>query len=433
MNAQVTPSRPWRFEAHVPADKSITHRALILGAVSQGQTVVRGALPSRDCLATAKILRQLGIDLDWRSDNTVLVRGGKLQESGDVLDCQNSGTTMRLFSGLLAGQSFFSVLSGDNSLRQRPMARVLRPLKAMGGQLFGRRGNQYPPLAIVGRQLAGISYQLPVASAQLKSALLLAGLFAKGKTVVTEPIPSRDHTERMLKDFGAAISREGKNIAIEAAGALRGREIAVPGDFSSAAFLIAGALLIPGSRILLRDVGVNPTRSAFLTVLQRMGAKIRVQNQRSFGSEEVADLEVETSELRGTEVRGESVPLFIDELPVLAAVATAAAGTTAIRDAAELRVKESDRIGAMVLGLRRLGVETEELPDGLVIEGGKPLHGAQVDSFGDHRIAMAMAVAAQRAEGVTTIQDAECVEISFPNFWQLFANKNEIKQEKLKL
>lgn len=419
MNVTVTPAGPFCGEVNVPPDKSITHRALLLGAISQGETIVRGALPSADCLATAQILRQLGIKISWQPDNTVKVQGGKLKESTEILNCQNSGTTMRLLCGLLAGQDFYSVLAGDSSLNKRPMDRVIKPLSAMGGRIWGREGNKYPPLTVLGTRLSGIDYKLPVASAQLKSALLLAGLFAQGKTRVTEPTKSRDHTERMLKDFGAAISREGKVIEIEKS-RLQGREVVVPGDFSSAAFLLACALIVPGSQLLLKDVGINPTRAALLLVLERMGAQIEIQNRRSFGSEPVADLFVEAAGLTGTEVAGELVPLLIDEIPVLAALAAAAEGTTTIRDAAELRVKESDRIKALATGLRKMGACVEELPDGLIITGGRRLIGAQVDSCGDHRIAMALAVAAQRAEGPTQIAGAECVDISFPNFWQFF-------------
>lgn len=415
---------PRSFETTVPTDKSITHRALILGAISRGETIIRKALPSLDCLATAQILRQLGVNIDWQPDNTVRIWGGELQESTQILDCQNSGTTMRLMCGLLAGQNFYSVLSGDSSLNHRPMARVIQPLLAMGGRIFARDGNKYPPLTVVGSKLEGLShYELPVASAQLKSALLLAGLFAKGKTVISEPAFSRDHTERMLADFGSVIVKRGNEIEIQGNCELAGRELEVPGDFSSAAFLLAKALIEPGSEVLIHDLGLNPTRTGLLTVLARMGAKIQIQNRRTVGSEPVGDLLVEGSRLIGTQVDGELVPLLIDEIPVLAALATMASGTTTIRDAAELRVKESDRIQTLALELSRLGAELEELPDGLVIHGGKPLIGAQVNSHGDHRIAMALAVAAQGAVGTTTIEGADCVQISFPNFWQFFANK----------
>ncbi len=416
---------PLRFETRVPSDKSITHRALILGAISRGETIVRHGLSSRDCLATYQILGQLGVELNWQPDHTIRIMGGRLQESATVLDCQNSGTTMRLLAGLLAGQNFYSVLTGDASLNSRPMARIMEPLGAMGGQLYGRGGNKYPPLTIVGSSLWALdSYLLPVASAQLKSALLLAGLFARGTTTIIEPAQSRDHTERMLLDFGAPLSKEGDTLQIHS-GELVGREVKVPGDFSSAAFLIASALIVPGSQVLLRDVGLNPTRIGLLTVLKKMGAKIQIQNRRNWGSEPVGDIFVQASQLSGTEVCGKIVPLLIDELPALAAVATQAQGTTIIRDAGELRVKESDRIGALCRELGRLGAQVEEFPDGLVIHGGRPLVGAQVESYGDHRIAMAMAVAGLAAQGTTEILDPLCVEISFPNFWQFFGKNRK--------
>ncbi len=422
---QLERGEPLRFETRVPSDKSITHRALILGAISRGETIVRHGLPSRDCLATYQILGQLGVELNWQPDHTIRIMGGRLQESATVLDCQNSGTTMRLLAGLLAGQNFYSVLTGDASLNSRPMARIMEPLGAMGGQLYGRGGNKYPPLTIVGSSLWALdSYLLPVASAQLKSALLLAGLFARGTTTIIEPAQSRDHTERMLLDFGAPLSKEGDTLRIHS-GELVGREVEVPGDFSSAAFLIASALIVPGSQVLLRDVGLNPTRIGLLTVLKKMGAKIQIQNRRNWGSEPVGDIFVQASQLTGTEVCGKIVPQLIDELPALAAVATQAQGTTIIRDAGELRVKESDRIGALCRELGRLGAQVEELPDGLVIHGGRPLVGAQVESYGDHRIAMAMAVAGLAAQGTTEILDPLCVEISFPNFWQFFGKNRK--------
>jgi 3-phosphoshikimate 1-carboxyvinyltransferase len=420
---KVTGGGPQIFETTVPSDKSITHRALILGAIAQGETVVVGALPSADCLATATILSQLGVNVNWQQDNSVRIQGGRLRESHTVLDCQNSGTTMRLLCGLLAGQSFYSVLTGDASLTRRPMDRIIEPLSAMGGEIFARDSNRYPPLTIIGQRLVGLShFELPLASAQLKSALLLAGLFAKGKTAIQEPIPCRDHTERMLKDFGAQITVQGNVIEIQGGGELKARELQVPGDFSSAAFLIASALIVPGSEVKIYNVGLNPTRVGLLSVLERMGAKIQVRNKRTWAQEPVGDLYVEHSELSGTELGGPVVPSLIDEIPVLTVLATQASGTTVIRDAGELRVKESDRLRALTTELGRLGARIQELPDGLVIQGGRPLVGAKVNSYGDHRIAMALAVAAKAAEGITEIQDSRCVEISFPNFWQFFVN-----------
>jgi 3-phosphoshikimate 1-carboxyvinyltransferase len=341
-----------------------------------------------------------------------------LSEAEDVLDCGNSGTTMRLLAGLLAGFPHFTVLSGDGSLRSRPMRRVAEPLRLMGARVDGREQGTRAPLAIRGGGLQGIDYRLPVASAQVKSALLLAGLRARGETVVREPLPSRDHTERMLAAMGAGISLERGRITITPGFRLRPLDLRVPGDFSSAAFWLVAATVVPGSQLGVRGVGVNPTRTGLLAVLDRMGAEIRLHQRRQVQGEPVADLVAGSSRLRAARVEAPEIPGLIDELPVLAVAMALAEGTSEVRGASELRVKETDRIRTVCEGLRALGADIEERQDGFVIRGGRPLRGARVSSQGDHRLAMALAVAGLAAEGETVIEGAEAVEVSYPAFWQ---------------
>ena len=405
----------------VPGDKSISHRALILGALAHGEIEITDLSPGADVHSTRRCLEALGANLT-KEGGAVVIQGMGPEGLGEPtrpLDCGNSGTTMRLLAGVLAGRPFRSTLIGDASLSRRPMQRIIRPLRLMGARISARE-DDFAPLTIEGGGLRGIHYEMEVKSAQVKSCILLAGLQAHGETVVVEPSPSRDHTERMLVDLGAPIAVEGRAIRIER-GELQARPITVPGDFSSAAFFIAAAAALPGAEVVIENVGVNPTRTGLLEVLREMGADISLSNERAWGGEPVADITVWGKELTAVEVGGEIIPRLIDELPVLFAIATQAEGETVIRDAAELRVKESDRIAAMAENLRRLGAKVKELPDGMVIEGPMRLKGAELEGFSDHRVVMACAVAALYAQGETIIHGAEWAEISFPDFFELLA------------
>lgn len=408
-----------RGQLAVPGDKSISHRTLLLGAIAAGVSRVEGFVPAADCLATLGVVRALGVEVEELTPSTLLVHGRGLRglrEAGDVLDCGRSGTAMRLMAGILSGQPFFSILSGDAQLRGRPMSRIVDPLRLMGATLLGRDGGRRPPLAIQGGHLAGIDYRLPVASAQVKSALLLAGLYAGSPTTLRQPGPSRDHTERMLQAMGCDLWQEGHDLILAPAQPPRALDVHVPGDFSSAAFLIVAATLAPGSEVNLEGVGVNPTRTGLLDVLRAMGARVLVHDTRSVGGEPVADLAVCAAELRGTVVGGDLVVRAIDEFPVLAVAASQAQGETIVRDAAELRVKETDRIATTVEELRRLGAAIESRPDGFVVHGPTPLKGGRVDSHGDHRLAMALTVAGLIAAGETVVQGADSIGDSFPGF-----------------
>jgi 3-phosphoshikimate 1-carboxyvinyltransferase len=409
-----------RGELIPPPDKSISHRALMLGAIARGESVVRNFLRSADTLSTMNAFRTLGVEIEDRGDEVRLKGRGLhgLKEPLSVIDCGNSGTTMRLLAGLLAGNPFLGILSGDASLSVRPMRRVIDPLSGMGARIMARGGDRYPPMAVRGGDLKGIRHALPVASAQVKSSLLLAGLYARGETELVEPAASRDHTERMLRASGADISVEGRTIRVGSGRELSPLEVDVPGDFSSAAFFIAAAVLVEGSELIIRNVGLNPTRTGFLDALRKMGAHVERAREREVSGEPVADLIVRSSPLRAIEVGVDEIPAMIDEFPILAVAGARAEGTTVIRGAGELRVKESDRIHAMGQGLSAMGVKVEELDDGLRIDGPGRLRGAPVKSFGDHRIAMALAVASLVAEGSTVIEGAEAVDISFPGFFE---------------
>ncbi len=404
----------------VPADKSITHRSLLFGAIASGVSRVRHGLRSGDTLATLGVVRRLGIQVTETDSGEWLIHGRGLhglQEPDEVLDCINSGTTARLLLGLLAGQSFFSVLAGSPQLRKRPMGRVTDPLRRMGAQIWGRDQGRLLPLAVQGSPLRGIEYALPVASAQMKSALLLAGLYASGLTVVIEPGPARDHTERMLSSMGAPITRKGPYITSERPSQeLTPLDMTIPGDFSSAAFLLAAGAIIPGSHLVLRGVGINPTRRGLLDALQDMGAQVQVLDERESGGEPVGDLEIRFGPLQGITLQGKQIVTLIDELPVFAVIATQAHGETVVRDAAELRVKETDRIATTVMELQKMGAAIEERPDGFVIHGPTHLHGTHVWSHGDHRLAMALTVAGLVAEGVTVVREIACAADSFPGF-----------------
>ena len=417
---RVSPAGPLKGTLTLPGDKSITHRAIILGALADGVTEITGALQSEDCRSTAKAFVVMGARVEEIGNDRLRIKGcglHGLREPEEVLDAGNSGTTIRLLAGVLAGQSFFSVLTGDRYLRKRPMARITAPLTSMGAAIMGRDGGNLPPLAIHGKRLKGIDYVSPIASAQVKSALLLAGLFAEGETTVTEPSLSRDHTERMFEGFGLPIHRDGLRVRVRGAGAISALNLTVPGDFSAAAFFLVAALVIPGSELTLRGVGINPTRTGLLDALAAMGATIEIGRPRVVSGEPVADLFVRSQELRGTEVHGDLIPRMLDELPAFAVAAALAHGPTIIRDAAELRVKEVDRLAALAKELRRLGADVEERPDGLLLQGRASLSGCPCDSWGDHRIAMALAVAGLAAKGSTTISDPHCVSSSFPDFW----------------
>ncbi len=407
-------------ELTVPGDKSISHRSVMFGAIASGVTEITGFLQGADCLSTIRCFSQMGVPVE-NDGSRVLVRGRGLRgllPPAQVLDCGNSGTTVRLLSGILSGQSFSSVLTGDASIQKRPMNRIIRPLSQMGADISSVSGNGCAPLAIHGQPLRGIHYQSPVASAQVKSAILLAGLYADGKTTVTEPALSRNHTELMLQYFGARTESCGATVSVEPAQELYGQKISVPGDISSAAYFIAAGLMIPGSELLIRNVGINPTRDGILRVCRMMGADITLLNENHENAEPTADLLVRSSSLKGTVIEGELIPTLIDELPVIAVMACAAEGTTIIRDAAELKVKESNRIQAVAENLAAMGADAAETEDGLIIRGGKPLHGASIACRADHRIAMSFAVAALWADGETVIEDSSCVNISYPGFFR---------------
>lgn len=402
----------------IPGDKSISHRAVMFGALAQGTTRITHFLEGADCLSTISCFQAMGIHIQKNKDE-VLVEGKGLhglQAPLDILDVGNSGTTTRLISGILAGQDFTSRLIGDASICQRPMGRIITPLSLMGAQITSQNQNGCAPLTIQGGHLHGIHYQSPVASAQVKSCVLLAGMYADAPTSVTEPVLSRNHTELMLNYFGAQVTSKGTTASILPQPDLKARDITVPGDISSAAYFIAAGLLVPGSEILLCNVGINPTRDGLLRVCQAMGGDITLLNVRNDG-EPTADLLIRSSSLHGTEIKGEIIPTLIDEIPMIAVMAAFAEGTTVIRDAAELKVKESDRIQVMTDNLTRMGADVEALPDGMIIHGGKPLHGATIDSHKDHRIAMSFAVAGGICEGSLTITDGECVNISYPEFY----------------
>ncbi len=424
MVAEVSPPRVLRGEITPPGDKSISHRAVLLNSIAEGRARISNFSPGADCSATVACLRALGADIRRRPSEaaTLEVEGvgmRGLKEPADVLNAGNSATTMRLLCGLLAAQPFLTIITGDASLRSRPMDRVIRPLSLMGASIWGRAGDSFGPLAVKGGHLRGIDYTLPVASAQVKSAILIAALSAEGATTVAEPARSRDHTERLLQAMGVDVRVESLAVSVAGpVGRLNAVDVHVPGDISSAAYWMVAAAIHGNARIKLRDIGVNPTRTGVIDVLLKMGAKLRIENQRSAGNEPLADLVVESSELGGVEIASDLVPRLIDEIPVIAVAACVAKGTTVIRDAAELRVKETDRIRDLASELSRLGASVEEMPDGLAIHGGGKLRGARCSSHGDHRLAMALGIAGLTAEGKTIIEQAEVAGVSYPSFWQ---------------
>lgn len=411
----------------VPGDKSISHRCIMFGSIAEGTTEIHNFLPGADCLATIRCFRALGIDIR-QEGSTVTVHGKGLHglsAPSHILDVGNSGTTTRLLSGILAGQPFESRLSGDESLNSRPMKRIIDPLTQMGADITSILGNGCAPLCITPSRLHGIHYDSPVSSAQVKSCILLAGLYADGETSVTEPGLSRNHTELMLKEFGADI-RSVHNLdcsrataVIRPCGDLHGQKITVPGDISSAAYFIAAGLIVPDSEIRITNVGINPTRAGMLKVCEDMGAQIELSNERTEGGEKIADITVKTSRLHGTVIEGDIIPTLIDEIPIIAVMAAVAEGTTIIRDAAELKVKETDRIETVTDNLKAMGCDITPAPDGMIINGGR-LKGAPIHTLLDHRIAMAFSIAALAAEGRTHILDSKCVDVSYPTFYDTF-------------
>lgn len=402
----------------VPGDKSISHRAVMFGALADGDTHISGFLTGEDCLSTIDCFRKMGVKIELAEHNVVVhgvgLRG--LKEPEGSLYTGNSGTTTRLISGILSGQPFPVTLTGDASIEKRPMGRIIRPLREMGADIDGREG-KFCPLSIRPAALHGITYKMPVASAQLKSALLLAGLYADGPTTVIEPAPSRDHTERMLRALGARVESDGCTVTVHPPKSLRAADVSVPGDISSAAFFLVAGAIVPNSELTLQNVGINPTRDGMIEVLRVMGADLTISNVRG-DTEPVADLTIRTSRLHGTEISGCMIPRLIDELPVLAVAAAFAEGETVIRDAQELKVKESNRIAAMTTELTRAGADCAETEDGMIIRGGKPLHGAAFESYNDHRVAMSMAVLALAASGESEILEPEVVSISYPDFFE---------------
>jgi 3-phosphoshikimate 1-carboxyvinyltransferase len=410
-------SRPRSLSGTVtpPGDKSISHRALIFNGIAQGSARVENLGPGLDVLSTIRCLCALGVGIR-RSGSSFIITGGNLKEPSNVLNAGNSGTTMRLMAGVLAAQGFVSVITGDSSLRSRPMGRVIDPLRRMGAQIWGRKDDTLAPLTIKGGSLKGMRYQMPVASAQVKSSLLLAGLYADGETVLEQPARSRDHTERMFSAMGVPVVEEGLALRLRP-GSLRAVDVTVPADISAAAFWLVAGICHPDAEVRVEGVGVNPSRTGILDVLKAMGADVSVENERTQGGEPVADLVARSSSLEATEIGGAMIPLLADEVPVIALAACFARGTTVITDAEELRVKESDRLHTTATELSRLGADVEERANGLRITGGKPLHGAAGQSYGDHRLAMTLGVAGLLIDSAVTINGSEAASVSYPSFW----------------
>ncbi len=418
---EIQPVKRLQGEVTVSGDKSISHRGIILGAIANGTTRLKGFLDGADCRSTISCFRKMGVEIVQKGTDVTIFGKGQygLQAPSEDLNVGNSGTTMRLVSGILAAMNFSSVLTGDESICKRPMKRIMDPLSAMGASISSRQDNGCAPLLIQGQKLHGITWHTPVASAQVKSCILLAGLYTDEPTTVIEPALSRDHTERMLQGFGASITTHETTSVIVPGSVLTGQNIYIPGDISSAAYFLAAAVIVPNSELLLKNININPTRSGILDVLKMMGAKFELLNIRMESGEEACDIVIRSSSLHGMTIGGDLIPRLIDELPVIAVLAAYAKGETVIRDAAELRVKESDRISLITENLIRMGADVTPTPDGLIVQGGKPLHGAKIRTAADHRIAMAFAVAGLAAEGTTDFDDPSCVQISFPSFWSL--------------
>lgn len=418
---KITPKKEIHTTITVPGDKSISHRSIMLGALAKGTTEIEGFLMGEDCLSTISCFQKLGIRIEQQKDKIIVHGKGLhgLTAPTETLDVGNSGTTLRLISGILSAQPFCSHLTGDASIQKRPMERIAVPLRQMGAVLKGSSDKLFAPFAIEGTSLKGITYALPMASAQVKSAILLAGLFAKGETIVIEPEPTRDHTEIMLRCMGAEIQKIGNEIHCKPVPELYAHKIVVPSDISSAAYFIVLGCICENSEIILKNVGINPTRTGILDALLAMGANIHVKNETIINGEKIGDIIVTSSKLHGTTIGGAEIPRLIDEIPVLAVAGCFAQGTTIIKDAQELKVKESNRIKTIIAELKKFGANITETDDGMIIQGGTPLKGCTVESHQDHRIAMAMAVAGMCASEQTEIRNAECVTISFPNFFDL--------------
>lgn len=415
-----TRTRGFKGEVTIPGDKSISHRAIMFGSLAEGTTIVENFLKGADCLSTIDCFRKLGVSIE-ETGQQIRIQGKGLHgltKPEGILDTGNSGTTTRLISGILSGQSFETTLTGDASIQKRPMGRIIEPLSQMGASIESVKGNGCAPLRIQGRPLHGIHYTTKVASAQVKSAILLAGLYADSPTSVTEPALSRNHSELMLGYFGADVQSSGTTATIQPNPRLQGQKVCVPGDISSAAYFLAAGCITPDSEILIRNVGTNPTRDGMLKVMEMMGAELTIFPKKEQTGEPTADLLVKTSSLKGCTIEGSIIPTLIDELPMIAVMACFAEGTTVIKDAAELKVKESNRIDVMVENLSAMGAHITGTDDGMIIEGGYPLHGAVIDSHLDHRIAMSFAIAGLNADGETDIQGAECVNISYPGFYR---------------
>ncbi|MEW6558132.1 MAG: 3-phosphoshikimate 1-carboxyvinyltransferase [Elusimicrobiota bacterium] len=405
-------------EIEVAPDKSISHRALMISAISEGISTIKNFLKADDCISTMICLKKLGVDITEKNDEIIVKGNGlKLKEPKEILDAGNSGTTVRLLSGILAGQNFTTKIIGDESLSKRPMRRIADPLAKMGAKI--KLNNGFLPLQITGGNLRPIDYVSKVSSAQVKSCVLFAGLYADGVTNFNEPEKSRDHTERMLKNFGADISVNENTASVTGIAELHSSDVFIPGDISGAAFFMVATLIVKNSELKIKNVGINPTRTGIIDILKRMGADIKVENKKEFGNEPVADIIVKSAELKSTEIKEKEIPKVIDEIPIIAVAATQAEGTTKITGAKELRVKETDRLKAMATELKKMGANITELEDGLVIKGPTKLKGANICSYKDHRIAMSLAVASLVADSNTEISDKDCVNISFPNFWEI--------------
>ncbi len=424
MKLKIEPARNIQGTINIPGDKSITHRSVILSSIAEGKSIIKGFLKSEDCLKTLNAFNLMGVDINKIGSGNFVINGVGLyglEKPVKAIDCGNSGTCMRLLTGLLSAQNFYSVLTGDNSLTNRPMDRIITPLTKMGAKIWAEN-NRYAPLGIRGQALHGIYYDSPIASAQVKSSLLLAGLYAEGEMVINEPLLSRDHSERMLEYFGIKLERNNNQVRLpdDRIKKLMAREIEIPGDISSAAFFITAALIVPGSEVLIKNVGINPTRSGIIDVLEKMEADIEILNKRTVNCEPVADLKVKSSRLRGILISGEIIPRLIDEIPIIAVLASQAEGETVIRDAGELRVKETDRIKTVVEGLKKLNVKIEELEDGMIINGPTKIKGnVKIESYWDHRVAMSMAIAGLLADNNIVIDDSECINTSFPEFMDI--------------
>jgi 3-phosphoshikimate 1-carboxyvinyltransferase len=420
MDVEVKKKNSLKGVISVPGDKSISHRAVMIGSIAEGLTEVENFLVAKDTLSTVECMRKLGVDIKLEGNRVkVYGKGLYLSKSSEVLDVGNSGTTIRLLMGILAGQEFETILTGDDSIKRRPMGRVIVPLTLMGAKIEAREGN-FAPVKIRGGKLRGIEYKMPIASAQVKSSIMLASLYAEGMTVIEEPALSRNHTELMLQTFGARIEIDGKKIFCYPGSKLKGQKIIVPGDISSAAYFIVAANLLPNSEVVIKDVNVNPTRTGIIDVLKDMGGNVELINERYVNNEKIADIVVKSSKLKGIEIGGDLIPKLIDEIPVIAVAAVFAEGTTVIKNAEELKVKESNRIKSMTSELGKMGAKIFETEDGMIIEGTGFLRGAEVESYNDHRVAMSLWIAGLLAEGRTIIKKAECVDVSYPDFYKTF-------------